>query len=145
MLKCCCVISKFNSCAGNTVALVVENNRLHRPKSTSHARTCTENDSDLLRYESQTYAKDGSKYLYSPNTKISLGFLFKTFTPSPILMLTFGCLLNIDPFLAPDLTGDTLPLFVLPPQPIFSHHIERCVVFSRVSVNQNTRCSLFLN
>ena len=43
MLKCCYVISKFNSRAGNTVAWVVENDRLHRLKSTSHARTCTEN------------------------------------------------------------------------------------------------------
>ena len=29
MLKCCYVISKFNSRAGNTVALVVENDCLH--------------------------------------------------------------------------------------------------------------------
>ena len=41
MLSCCCVNSKFNSRAGNTVTLGVENNRLHRLNSTSHARTCT--------------------------------------------------------------------------------------------------------
>ena len=44
MLKCYCVISKFNSHAGNTVALVVENNRLHLLKSTSHVRTCLKID-----------------------------------------------------------------------------------------------------
>ena len=38
------MISKFNRHAGNTVALVVENNHLHLLKSTSHARTCAEND-----------------------------------------------------------------------------------------------------
>ena len=32
------MVSKFNGHAGNTVTLVVENNRLHREKSTSHAR-----------------------------------------------------------------------------------------------------------
>ena len=39
MLKCCYVISKFNSHAGNTVTLLVTNNRLHRLKSTRNART----------------------------------------------------------------------------------------------------------
>ena len=35
MLICCWVVSNFNSHAGNTFALVVENNRLDRLKSTS--------------------------------------------------------------------------------------------------------------
>ena len=35
------MVSKFNSRAGNTVTLVVENNRLHRPNSTSNARKCS--------------------------------------------------------------------------------------------------------
>ena len=37
MLSCCCVVSKLNSRAGNTVTLIVKNNRLHRVNSTSHA------------------------------------------------------------------------------------------------------------
>lgn len=73
-----------------------------------------------------------------PNTKIILGFLGKTFTASPIRMLTLGCLLNIEPLLPPSFSGDTLPLFVLPPQPILTRHIGRLRYFSRVSVRNHT-------
>ena len=57
MMRCCFVVSNFYSRAGNTVTLVVESNRLRRLKSTSHARTCTEN---AVLYEAVIYLNFGT-------------------------------------------------------------------------------------